>query len=152
MTDIKEIKEVSIDMSTCDIDAGNRIFANVIEVQEDTLLCEFDHANYNYNNSTLIRALNDKIAYLNERYDKLKEESWIDVRKLGKEGRDYDLIPADQFLECVKEEGFIDEDGFGVEAMKLGDMIVYCSGKGIRPSEVYDENSLNCDYVIWWNK
>lgn len=34
-------KTVSIDMSTCDEDFGNRIFGKVIEQEGDNLICEF---------------------------------------------------------------------------------------------------------------
>ena len=43
--------KVSVDMSIDDKTAGNRIFARVIEKQGDTLLCEFESANFNLFNN-----------------------------------------------------------------------------------------------------
>ena len=50
---IKDIATVSIDMSTCDFDADHRIFAKSVEFVNDTntLICEFESANYEYENT-----------------------------------------------------------------------------------------------------
>lgn len=80
------------------------------------------------------------------------EVVWKNIKELGKEGKDYDLIPSNEFLQCVECEGFIDEDGFGVEAKEIDGIIFYCEEKPIHPSEVYKKKKLDCDYVVWWNK
>ena len=45
MIELKEIKSISIDMST-EKAPYNRIYAKPIEKQGDVLLCEFESANY----------------------------------------------------------------------------------------------------------
>ena len=55
------IKTVSIDMSTCDEDFGNRIFCKVIEQEGDNLICEFDSANYDFGQENVIKQLKDKL-------------------------------------------------------------------------------------------
>lgn len=66
------IKTVSIDMSTNDSNTFNHIYAKVIETQGDTLLCEFESANYDYENSLVIHNLENKIKSLEEEILKLK--------------------------------------------------------------------------------
>lgn len=87
-----------------------------------------------------------------EQLFEVKDEKWINVKELGKEGEDYDLIPSNEFLQCVESEGFIDEDGIGVEAIEINGTIFYCDEKPIYPSEVYEKKKLDCDYVVWWNR
>lgn len=67
-----KIEYVSIDMSTDDSDADNRIYGKVIEAQGTTLLCEFKSANYDYKNQVIIRNLESKIKSLEEEILKLK--------------------------------------------------------------------------------
>lgn len=74
--------KVSIDMSKNDETYENRIFAEVIEKQttndgDVTLLCDFESANYDFDNSEKIANLKNKleiavkalITYKNLRYD-----------------------------------------------------------------------------------
>ena len=44
------IKTVSIDMSTCDEDFGNRIFGKVIDQEGDNLICEKEFDNIRFIN------------------------------------------------------------------------------------------------------
>lgn len=55
------IKTISIDMSTCDEDFGNRIFGKVIEQEGDNLICEFDSANYDFKQEKVIKQLKEKL-------------------------------------------------------------------------------------------
>ena len=55
------IKTVSIDMSTCDEDFGNRIFGKIIDQEGDNLICEFDSANYDFKQEKVIKQLKDKL-------------------------------------------------------------------------------------------
>ena len=63
---IKDIAIVSIDMSTCDFDSDHRIFARPIEVVGDTntLLCEFESANYDYENTKMVKKKEEQIEEL----------------------------------------------------------------------------------------
>lgn len=54
--------EVSIDMSRNDETAGNRIFAKVIDIQDNTLLCEYLGANYDYENAKIVGDLQIKLS------------------------------------------------------------------------------------------
>lgn len=54
--------EVSIDMSKNDETAENRIFAKVIDIQDNTLLCEYLGANYDYENAKIVGDLQIKLS------------------------------------------------------------------------------------------
>lgn len=54
--------KVSIDMSRNDETAGNRIFAKVIDIQDNTLLCEYLGANYDYENAKIVGDLQIKLS------------------------------------------------------------------------------------------
>lgn len=53
--------QVSIDMSTNDETAENRIFGNVIDIQNDMLLCEYTGANFDFDNTKKIAVLEEKL-------------------------------------------------------------------------------------------
>ena len=57
------IKTVSIDMSTCDFDADHRIFAKPVEFVNDTntLICEFESANYDYEKTKMVKNRKSKL-------------------------------------------------------------------------------------------
>lgn len=52
LNDYVQIKSISIDMST-EEEPYNRIYAKPIEKQGDVLLCEFESANYDFEQNTL---------------------------------------------------------------------------------------------------
>ena len=65
--------EVSIDMSINDDNAQNRIFGKVIDIQNDTLLCEFTNANYDFDNQKKIRQLQTKLEKAEDTIKLLKK-------------------------------------------------------------------------------
>lgn len=67
----KEIKTVSIDMSTCDEDAENRIFGKVIDKEGDNIICEFESANYDFKQNDIIKKLQQNIKDLEQKNNKL---------------------------------------------------------------------------------
>lgn len=118
---IKDIAIISIDMSTCDFDADHRIFARPIEFVDDTntLLCEFESANYDYENIKMVKKLEEQI-------EDLKKICWLPLEHLGVASIDFDLIPVEEFVEGVKMEAFTDYDGNGVPVIKAsGDRLLY---------------------------
>lgn len=64
--------EVSIDMSVDEETAGDRIFGKVIDIQNDTLICEYTGANYDYGNAEKIRDLMIKIVIVTEALETIK--------------------------------------------------------------------------------
>lgn len=69
---MSKMEYVSIDMSTDDSNGFNHIYGKVIEAQGNTLLCEFESANYDYKNQVIIHNLESKIKSLEEEIFKLK--------------------------------------------------------------------------------
>ena len=123
---IKDIATVSIDMSTCEFDADHRIFAKPIEFVNDTntLLCEFESANYDYKNTKMVKKLEEQI-------EDLKKICW---------------------LEGVKMEAFTDYDGNGVPVIKAsGDRLLY-QDKNVSLDKIVDQKKLNFDFVAWFNR
>ena len=53
--------QVSIDMSKNDETAEHRIFGNVIDIQNDMLLCEYTGANFDFDNTKKIAVLEEKL-------------------------------------------------------------------------------------------
>ena len=139
------IKTVSIDMSTCDEDFGNRIFGKVIEQEGDNLICEFDSANYDYENTKMVKKQEEQI-------EELKKICWLPLEHLGVASIDFDLIPVEEFVEGVKMEAFTDYDGNGVPVIKAsGDRLLY-QDKSVSLDKIVDQKKLNFDFVAWFNR
>lgn len=79
------------------------------------------------------------------------EEEWIPLSELGHIGTDFDLIPSNEFLNCVKAQGFIDDDGDGYPVIDNGTLL-YNKKKSVYPSEIQNKDKLDFDYVAWFNK
>ena len=144
---IKDIATISIDMSTCDFDSDHRIFARPIEVVGDTntLLCEFESANYDYENTKMVKKKEEQI-------EDLKKICWLPLEHLGVASIDFDLIPVEEFVECVKMEAFTDYDGNGVPVIKAsGDRLLY-QDKSISLDKIVDQKKVNFDFVAWFNR
>lgn len=144
------IKTVSIDMSTCDEDFGNRIFGKVIEQEGDNLICEFDSANYDFKQEKVIKQLKEK---LNIAIDALKQigeinNGWLPLEKLD----GLDLYPVKEFIQCVECGGFIDDDGWGMPVIKTSSGKFLYKDESVYPSEVLEGKKLDFDYVAWFNK
>lgn len=63
-------------------------------------------------------------------------------------GTNGDLMPLQEFIECVEWGGFIDYDGWGYLATETGksDIVIY-------PSEVEGYVLPEwCTHVLWYNK
>ena len=110
------IKTVSIDMSTCDEDFGNRIFGKVIEQEGDNLICEFDSANYDFKQENVIKQLKDKLNIATNALKQIGEidNNWLPLEKLD----NLDLYPVEEFIQEVECGGFIDYDGWGMPVIK----------------------------------
>ena len=144
------IKTVSIDMSTCDEDFGNRIFGKVIEQEGDNLICEFDSANYDFKQENVIKQLKDKLNIDTNALKQIGEidNNWLPLEKLD----NLDLYPVEEFIQEVECGGFIDYDGWGMPVIKtLSGKFLY-KNESIYPSEVLEGKKLDCDYVAWFNK
>lgn len=144
---IKDIAIISIDMSTCDFDADHRIFARPMEFVDDinTLLCEFESANYDYENTKMVKKLEEQI-------EDLKKICWLPLEHLGVSSVDFDLIPVEEFVEGIKMEAFTDYDGIGVPVIKAsGDRLLY-QDKKVSLDKVMDQKKLNFDFVAWFNR
>lgn len=82
-----------------------------------------------------------------------EEEEWTPLSKLGRTGIDFDLIPSNEFLDCVKVQGFIDDDGDGYPVIKADDgTFLYNKKKSVYPSEIQNKDKLDFDYIAWFNK
>ena len=139
------IKTVSIDMSTCDEDFGNRIFGKVIEQEGDNLICEFESANYDYENTKMVKKQEEQI-------EELKKICWLPLEHLGVASIDFDLIPVEEFVEGVKMEAYTDYDGNGVPVIKAsGDRLLY-QDKSVSLDKIVDQKKLNFDFVAWFNR
>ena len=139
------IKTVSIDMSTCDEDFGNRIFGKVIEQEGDNLICEFESANYDYENTKMVKNQEEQI-------EELKKICWIPLEHLGVASIDFDLIPVVAFVEGVKMEAYTDYDGNGVPVIKAsGDRLLY-QDKSVSLDKIVNQKKLNFDFVAWFNR
>lgn len=144
---MKDITTISIDMSTCDFDSDHRIFAKPIEFVDDTktLLCEFESANYDYENAKMIKKLEEQI-------EDLKKICWLPLEHLGVASIDFDLIPVEEFVEGVKMEAYTDYDGIGVPVIKAsGDRLLY-QDKSISLDKIIDKKKLHFDFVAWFNR
>jgi hypothetical protein len=144
---MKDIATISIDMSTCDFDSDHRIFAKPIEFVDDTktLLCEFESANYDYENTKMIKKLEEQI-------EDLKKICWLPLEHLGVASIDFDLIPMEEFVEGVKMEAYTDYDGNGVPVIKAsGDRLLY-QDKNISLDKIIDKKKLDFDFVAWFNR
>ena len=144
---IKDIATVSIDMSTCDFDSDHRIFAKPIEFINDsnTLLCEFESANYDYKNTKMVKKLEEQI-------EDLKKICWLPLEHLGVASIDFDLILVGEFVEGVKMEAYTDYDGNGVPVIKAsGDRLLY-QDKSIPLDKIANQKKLNFDFVAWFNR
>lgn len=80
------------------------------------------------------------------------KEMWIPLSKIGQDIIDFDLIPADEFLECVKAQGFVDDDGDGYPVIKSEDGTLLYKDEGVYPSEIENKEKLDFDFVAWFNK
>lgn len=65
--------QVSIDLSTNDETAQNRIFGNVIDIQNDMLLCEYTRANFDFDNQKKISLLEKKLKIAENALIKITE-------------------------------------------------------------------------------
>lgn len=73
--------EVSIDMSINDETSGNRIFGRVVDVQNNTFICEYTCANYDFDNEKKISDLEEKLRIATKTLEKYAEkENWQDCR------------------------------------------------------------------------
>lgn len=63
--------QVSIDMSKDDETYQNRIFGEVIDIQDDTLICEYTGANYDFDNVKIINKQQAEINRLREENTKM---------------------------------------------------------------------------------
>lgn len=144
------IKTISIDMSTCDENFGNRIFGKVIDQEGDNLICEFDSANYDFKQEKVIKQLKNK---LNIAINALKQigvldNNWLPLKKLD----DLDLYSVEKFIQNVECGGFIDYDGWGMPVIKTSSGKFLYKNESIYPSDVLEGKKLDCDYVAWFNK
>ena len=138
---IKDIAIVSIDMSTCDFDSDHRIFARPIEVVGDTntLLCEFESANYDYENTKMVKKKEEQI-------EDLKIICWLPLEHLGVASIDFDLIPVEEFVEGIKIEAFTDYDGIELVCKKIGKISEKCkTGKNSYKEIFKSYDKENCD-------
>lgn len=69
-----EAKTVSIDMSTNDKNAGNRIFGKVVDQVGDNILCEFESANYDFKQKETVKNLNQQLKAANQKIKELEEK------------------------------------------------------------------------------
>lgn len=117
---------ISVDMSTGENDAGNRIFAKFVEKQGDTLLCEFDSANYDYDCEKIrienfdLRQIRDeldcKVANLQEqicelnKYKKALKKAFKVIREI--------TDAVDKYFNKERTKNFADDVicGVGLEA------------------------------------
>lgn len=144
---IKDIATVSIDMSTNDFDVGNRIFAKPIEfvTSTNTLICEFESANYDYENTKMVKKQEEQI-------EELKRICWLPLEHLGVASIDFDLIPVEEFVEGVKMAVYTDYDGNGVPVIKAsGDRLLY-QDKEVPLDKIANKKKLNFDFVAWFNR
>ena len=144
---MKDITTISIDMSTCDFDSDHRIFAKPIEFVNDTktLLCEFESANYDHENTKMVKKLEEQI-------EDLKKICWLPLEHLGVASINFDLIPVEEFVEGVKMEAYTDYDGIGVPVIKAnGDRLLY-QDKSISLDKIIDKKKLDFDFVAWFNR
>lgn len=77
--------KISIDMSKDDETAQNRIFAEVVEEQttntgEVTLLCDFESANYDFDNSKKVEELQEKLEIAIKAFEKLQRRNCVDCK------------------------------------------------------------------------
>lgn len=144
---IKDIETISIDMSTCDFDSSQRIFAKPIEFVDDmkTLLCEFESANYDYKNTKMVKKLEEQI-------EDLKKICWLPLEHLGVSSINFDLIPVEEFIEGIKMEAFTDYDGIGVPVIKTsGDRLLY-QDKKVSLDKLMKQKKINFDFIAWFNR
>lgn len=144
---IKDIATVSIDMSTCDFDSDCRIFAKPIEFVNDTntLLCEFESANYDYKNTKIVKKQEEQI-------EELKKICWFPLEHLGVASIDFDLISVEEFVEGVKMEAYTDYDGVGVPVIKAnGDRLLY-QDKSISLNKLMNQKKIDFDFIAWFNR
>lgn len=144
---IKDIATISIDMSTCDFDSDHRIFAKPIEFVNDTntLLCEFESANYDYENTKMVKKLEEQI-------EDLKKICWLPLEHLGVASIDFDLIPIEEFIEGVNMEAYTDYDGVGVPVIKVNEDRLLYQDKSISLNKIVDQKKVNFDFVAWFNR
>lgn len=99
-----EEKTVSVDMSTCDEDAENRIFGKVIDQEGDNIICEFESANYDFKQKEAVKKLNQQLETANQKIKELQ----------GK---------IDKLITCV--EFYSDEEFLFVKKNYEGNLRVY---------------------------
>lgn len=87
---------VSIDMSKDDETYQNRIFGEIIDIENNTLICEYTGANYDFDNTKIIKKQQAEINRLREaldrilNYNSVKEQTdkyfyiVMDVRKIAR--------------------------------------------------------------------
>lgn len=80
------------------------------------------------------------------------KEIWIPLSKLGQGIIDFDLIPSDEFLECVRAQGFVDDDGDGYPVIKSEDGTLLYKDECVYPSEIENKEKLDFDFVAWFNR
>lgn len=92
-------------------------------------------------------------ANIDDLFKTEEEEEWIPLSELGRIGTDFDLISSNKFLECVKVQGFVDDDGDGYPVIKADDgTLLYNKKKSVYPSEIQNKDKLDFDYIAWFNK
>ena len=140
----EEVKTVSIDMGN-EYNPDWRIFGKIIETQGNILLCEFESANYDYENTKMIKKQEEQI-------EELKKICWLPLEHLGVASIDFDLIPVEEFVEGVKMAVYTDYDGNGVPVIKAsGDRLLY-QDKNISLDKIANKKKLNFDFVAWFNR
>lgn len=99
-----DAKTISIDMSTNDEDAENRIFGKVVEQVGNNILCEFESANYDFKQKETVKNLNQQLKAANQKIKELQEK-------------------IDKLITCV--EFYSDEEFLIVKKDYEGDLRVY---------------------------
>lgn len=81
------------------------------------------------------------------------EEEWTPLSELGCNGIDFELFSSNDFLDYVKVQGFVDDDGYGYPIIKADNgTFLYNEKKPVYPSKIQNKNKLDFDYIAWFNK
>ena len=90
--------------------------------------------------------------------DAEKQKTWDALSLPGEmvyvDGKYDDLLTLDEFLECVRDGAFIDDDGFGNWATATKKLPGWIDG-GVSPSRVSSGQSVPpawATHVVWYNK
>ena len=97
--------EVSIDMSTNDETSENRIFGRVIDIQGDTLICEYTCANYDFEKNKKINELKEKLKIAEKalRYYAKSYNGYCSFVYHNGKKIEYSTYVAEQALNIIQE-------------------------------------------------